>query len=91
MEAPQDASEQTPATPGSDGGCSGPGRHRRAGVERRHGRWRPYEEMSIVNWCGHKVDYILVPSGDGDCQLIPILGEATRPLSHCAVLLLATE
>jgi len=33
--------------------------------------------MSIVNWCGHKVDYIPVPRGDDGCQLIPILGEAT--------------
>ena len=38
---------------------------------------RPYEETSYVNWCGHKVDYIPVPRGDGGCQLIPILGEAT--------------
>ena len=38
---------------------------------------RPYEETSYVNWCGHKVDHIPVPRGDGGCQLIPILGEAT--------------
>src|SRR5215472_11849145 len=50
-----------------------------AEVMRLH-KWRPYEEMSmemsIVNWCGHKIDYIPVPRGDGGCQLIPILGEA---------------
>ena len=37
----------------------------------------PSEEMSSVNWCAHRVDYIPVPRGDGGCQLISILGEAT--------------
>jgi len=36
---------------------------------------RPYEEMSFVNWCGHKVDYIWVPKGDSGCQLILMLAE----------------
>jgi len=37
----------------------------------------PYEEMSYVTWCAHKVDFIPVPRSDGGCLLIPILGEAT--------------
>jgi hypothetical protein len=39
-------------------------------------KWAPYEEMSIVNWCGLKVDFIPVPRGGGGGQFIPILGEA---------------
>jgi len=36
-----------------------------------------YEEASYVNRCRHRVDYIPAPRGDGGCQLIPILVEAT--------------
>ena len=31
-------------------------------------KWRAYEEMFIVNWCGHKVNYTPVPRRRGGCQ-----------------------
>jgi len=40
-------------------------------------QWCPYEAIAIVNWFGHNLEYIPVPRGDGGCQLVPILGEAT--------------
>ena len=38
---------------------------------------RPYEVLSLVEWCGHGVEVILVPEGDGWLSEIPVLGEAT--------------
>lgn len=37
---------------------------------------RPFEVWGIVEWCGHRVEGIPVPSEDGRWRLIPILGEA---------------
>jgi len=38
--------------------------------------WRPYQEISFIEWCGHQVHVILVPEADGWYGEIPILGEA---------------
>ena len=40
-------------------------------------RRRPYEVLSFIEWCGHGVEVILVPEGDGWLSEIPVLGEAT--------------
>ena len=38
---------------------------------------RPYEVLSVVEWCGHRQELILVPDGADWFTEIPVLGEAT--------------
>ena len=37
----------------------------------------PYDVLSFVAWCGHLVEVVLIPEGDGTFSEIPILGVAT--------------
>jgi len=39
--------------------------------------WQPFQIWSSVEWCGHRVEGIPVPTEDGRWRLIPILGEAS--------------
>jgi len=39
--------------------------------------WQPFRVWSVVDWCGHRVEGIPVPTEDGRYRLIPILGEAS--------------
>jgi hypothetical protein len=39
--------------------------------------WQPWQSWSIVEWCGHEVEGIPVPAGNGRWQLIVVEGEAT--------------
>jgi hypothetical protein len=32
---------------------------------------------AFVNWCGHAQEFVPIPRGDGTCQLVPIIGEAS--------------
>jgi len=38
--------------------------------------WEPLKAWSVVEWCGHRVEGVPVPTEDGRWRLIPILGEA---------------
>jgi hypothetical protein len=38
-------------------------------------KWEPFRVWDRVEWCGHRVEGIPVPT-DGRWRLIPILGEA---------------
>lgn len=38
--------------------------------------WQPWQLWSTVEWCGHHVEGILVPTEGGRWRLVPILGEA---------------
>jgi hypothetical protein len=38
--------------------------------------WRPWGEVDYVAWCGHKQEFIALPTADGGCELVPIMGEA---------------
>ena len=39
--------------------------------------WRLLAEASAVNWCGHRREWLLLPTLDGvTARLVPILGEA---------------
>ncbi len=39
--------------------------------------WRLFAEASAVNHCGHRQEYVLLPTRDGvTARLVPILGEA---------------
>jgi hypothetical protein len=38
--------------------------------------WQPWQLWSTIEWCGHRVEGIPVPTEDGRYRLIPILGEA---------------
>jgi hypothetical protein len=40
-------------------------------------RHRPYEVLSVVEWCGHRQELILVPDGVELFTEIPVLGVAT--------------
>jgi hypothetical protein len=40
-------------------------------------RHRPYEVLSVVEWCGHRQELILVPDGLERFTEIPVLGVAT--------------
>jgi len=44
----------------------------RTGAIRNH----LYEVLSVVEWCGHLHELVLVPDADGWCSEIPVLGEA---------------
>jgi hypothetical protein len=37
---------------------------------------RPYQVITLVEWCGHQQEVVLVPDGDGWYSEIPVLGEA---------------
>lgn len=37
--------------------------------------WQPFRVWSVVEWCGHRVEGVPVPTEDGRWRLIPILGE----------------
>jgi hypothetical protein len=39
-------------------------------------RHRPYEVLSVVEWCGHMQELILVPDGGDWFSEIPVLGVA---------------
>jgi hypothetical protein len=39
--------------------------------------WKPFNAWSVVEWCGHRVEGIPVPTEDGRWRLIPVLGEAS--------------
>ena len=39
-------------------------------------KWRPYDVVRVIAWCGHAQEFILVPEADGWCSEIPVLGEA---------------
>ena len=39
-------------------------------------KWRPYNVVRVVAWCGHAQEFILVPESDGWCSEIPVLGVA---------------
>jgi len=39
--------------------------------------WQPFQVWDRVEWGGHRVEGIPVPTEDGRWRLIPILGEAT--------------
>ena len=39
-------------------------------------RYRPYQVLSVVQWCGHQQELILVPDGEEWFTEIPVLGEA---------------
>jgi hypothetical protein len=36
----------------------------------------PFQVWGVVEWCGHRVEGLPVPTEDGRWRLIPILGEA---------------
>ena len=38
-------------------------------------KWQPYEEVSYVNWCGHKQEFIPIPMLDSSFRLVPLEGE----------------
>ena len=38
-------------------------------------KWEPYKEMSYVNWCGHKQEFLPISMQDGGYQLVPLEGE----------------
>ena len=38
---------------------------------------RPYEVLSVVQWCGHLQELVLVPDGPDWFTEIPVLGVAT--------------
>ena len=40
-------------------------------------QWHPWGLATWVEWCGHQVEVILVPDGDGWYSEIPVLGSAT--------------
>ena len=42
---------------------------------RTHG-WRPFGVATFVEWCGHQVEVVLVPEGDGWYSEIAMLGVA---------------
>ena len=39
-------------------------------------KWQVYGVVTVVNWCGHAQEFILLPEADGWCREIPVLGEA---------------
>jgi hypothetical protein len=40
--------------------------------------WEPFKVWSVVEWCGHRLEGLPVPTEDGRYRLIPaVLGEAT--------------
>ena len=39
-------------------------------------RHHVYETVTVVNWCGHGNEFILVPEADGWCGQVPVLGVA---------------
>jgi hypothetical protein len=39
-------------------------------------KWEPFRVWETVEWCGHRVKGIPVPTEDARWRLIPILGEA---------------
>ena len=38
--------------------------------------WNPWQLWSVIEWCGHRVEGIPVPSGEGRWRLIVVEGEA---------------
>jgi hypothetical protein len=40
-------------------------------------QWHAWAVATWVEWCGHQVEVILVPDGDGWYSEIPVLGSAT--------------
>ena len=42
-------------------------------------RWHPYQVLSVVNWCGHALETIIMPEDAGGewYAEVPVLGEAT--------------
>ena len=40
-------------------------------------RWHAWGLATWVEWCGHQVEVVLVPDGDGWYSEIPVLGVAT--------------
>jgi hypothetical protein len=45
----------------------------RTGAIRHH----PYQVLSVVEWCGHRQELILVPDGAEWFREIPVLGVTT--------------
>jgi hypothetical protein len=42
-----------------------------------HLKWQMFTVVTIVNWCGHGLDSLVMPDAeDGWAQLIPVLAEA---------------
>ena len=39
--------------------------------------WQPWQLTSVVEWCGHQIEGIPVPTADGRWRLIVVEGEAT--------------
>ena len=43
-----------------------------------HLKWQMFSVVTIVNWCGHGLDNLVMPDAEeGWAQLIPVLGEAS--------------
>lgn len=38
--------------------------------------WQPFMLATVVEWCGHRHEGLVMPGTDGRWRLIPILGEA---------------
>jgi hypothetical protein len=47
-----------------------------AEAERMFGH-QMYDAITVVKWCGHGNEFILVPEADGWCGQVPVLGGAT--------------
>jgi hypothetical protein len=41
-----------------------------------HYGWHLYDVARIVQWCGHPLEFVTWPEGDGWCRLLPVLGDA---------------
>jgi hypothetical protein len=50
--------------------------HRYAPSTMRMLGYRVYQALTVVNWCGHGNEFILVPEADGWCAQVPVLGVA---------------
>jgi hypothetical protein len=46
-------------------------------VQARDSGWRPWQLSSVVEWCGHQIEGIPVPTVDGRWRLIVVEDEAT--------------
>lgn len=40
-------------------------------------RWEPFQPWTVIEWCGHQIEGISVPDGDGRWRLIVVEAEAT--------------
>jgi hypothetical protein len=37
--------------------------------------WQPFQSCTVVEWCGHQIEGIPVPDGDGRWRLLVVEGE----------------